>query len=257
MLPAGGPKASDVRNACRRHDERMPFPKRLQGVSSVLRCSFGVSVQFSNGIELPLKRQLIERVKTQAREDLDSRVEFSERPREHPFLILFGALGSRRIFDSPMRRHRLPRPDGAHLLCSSVTHGEDEVEPGRIRCRKLVPALAAKTLRREVIPLEYSGQCVTDDPPTAARCPRPRGRSSPSAVTHRADRIAVTTRATRPANQLHFRQAVMIIQMEYVEMTELRLTLAQAARLVRWRAFAANRSTQPTRSCGSRGHSTI
>src|ERR1044072_4465707 len=57
-------------------------------------------------VELTLKRQLIERVEPQAREDLQPGIQFPERPAEGPALLLVGSLDGRGVGQTPVRRHR-------------------------------------------------------------------------------------------------------------------------------------------------------
>src|SRR4030081_3438208 len=51
-------------------------------------------------------------------------------------------------------RYRLSGPVRTHLTRRVVAHGKDEIERGRPRRCKLIPALAAQSLRRQVHFLE-------------------------------------------------------------------------------------------------------
>src|SRR3546814_5268344 len=48
------------------------------------------------------------------------------------------------VRNAPVRRHRLPRPDRAHLVRRIVADGKDEIEHRRIRPGELLPAFGAK-----------------------------------------------------------------------------------------------------------------
>src|SRR3546814_14273195 len=54
-----------------------------------------------------------------------------------------------RIFDAPVRGHRLAGPCRACLAGRIVTDGEDEVEAGGAGLREFVPALRTQILRLE------------------------------------------------------------------------------------------------------------
>src|SRR3546814_1399101 len=58
-----------------------------------------------------------------------------------PYTTLFRSCGVR---NAPVRRHRLPRPDRAHLVRRIVADGKDEIEHRRIRPGELLPAFGAK-----------------------------------------------------------------------------------------------------------------
>src|SRR3546814_6397081 len=58
-----------------------------------------------------------------------------------PYTTLFRSCGVRH---APVRRHRLPRPDRAHLVRRIVADGKDEIEHRRIRPGELLPAFGAK-----------------------------------------------------------------------------------------------------------------
>src|SRR5277367_6223763 len=51
-----------------------------------------------------------------------------------------------RVWNAPVRRHRLTRPDRADFLGCVVAHREDEIEMRRCRFGKLIPVLAAKAI---------------------------------------------------------------------------------------------------------------
>ena len=55
-----------------------------------------------------------------------------------------------RIGNAPMRRHRLARPDGTHLLGRVVADREHEIHLGRSGFCELIPVLAAQALRRKM-----------------------------------------------------------------------------------------------------------
>jgi hypothetical protein len=61
-------------------------------------------------------------------------------------LFGLGALHRCRIFDAPVRRHRLPGPNRAHFARRVITHREDKIEGRRARRRELIPTLAAQAL---------------------------------------------------------------------------------------------------------------
>src|SRR5260370_737812 len=66
------------------------------------------------------------------------------------FDLLWRTFRQRGIGYTPMRRHRLPRPDGTHFLLRIVANGEDKIHLRRFRFGKLFPALAAQVPRRQV-----------------------------------------------------------------------------------------------------------
>src|SRR6266571_9054277 len=66
------------------------------------------------------------------------------------FDLLWRTFRQRGIGYTPMRRHRLPRPDGTHFLRRIVANGEDKIHLRRFRFGKLCPALAAQVPRRQV-----------------------------------------------------------------------------------------------------------
>src|SRR5260370_15451650 len=66
------------------------------------------------------------------------------------FDLLWRTFRQRGIGYTPMRRHRLPRPDGTHFLLRIVANGEDKIHLRRFRFGKLFPALAAQIPSRQV-----------------------------------------------------------------------------------------------------------
>ncbi len=53
-------------------------------------------------------------------------------------------LGFGRIGNTPMRSHRLTRPERAGLAGRVVTNGEDKIEDGRARLSELAPGLGTE-----------------------------------------------------------------------------------------------------------------
>ena len=62
--------------------------------------------------------------------------------------FLRSSLHRSRIAHTPVRRHRLPRPNRTDLVCRVVTDRKDEIHLRRLWLRKLIPALAAQTFGR-------------------------------------------------------------------------------------------------------------
>ena len=65
---------------------------------------------------------------------------------EGAFLVDIRAFDRCRVFDAPMRGHRLSRPDGTCFACRAVANREDEIHLRRIRRCELIPVFRAQAL---------------------------------------------------------------------------------------------------------------
>src|SRR3546814_13946376 len=81
-----------------------------------------------------------------------------------------------RIFDAPVRGHRLAGPCRACLAGRIVTDGEDEVEAGGAGLREFVPALRTQILRPEAEFVEQGERLRMDVGLGAAAGPDSRKR---------------------------------------------------------------------------------
>ena len=80
----------------------------------------------------------------QTEKKTDSPIERGECLTESPVYFLRRSLDRRWIGDTPVRRHRLPRPQRTNLFRRVVTDGKNKVEWWRAWLGELIPGLAAK-----------------------------------------------------------------------------------------------------------------
>src|SRR6266853_1828303 len=122
-------------------------------VNVMLRTSLQLGLQacLPDRVELPLQRQLIERLEPQTREDLDTCVELPKRRSESLGFLLVGPFYFRRIVDTPMGRHGLSRPERTRFLGRVVTHRKHEIEGRGGGHGKFVPTLATKIVDWQLI----------------------------------------------------------------------------------------------------------
>src|SRR5208337_4843714 len=98
--------------------------------------------------EFRAQRQPADAAQRQRREDGDAVAQILERGHERGLLLNGLARDRRRIFDAPVRRHRLARPDRASFAGRAVADGEDEIELGSVRPGELVPRFRTIAVRR-------------------------------------------------------------------------------------------------------------
>src|ERR1700730_7465539 len=98
----------------------------------------------SNAIQLLLERESIERRHRQREKKIDSAVENKKCIAESSVDFGGASLDSRWVGDSPVRGHRLSRPQRTGLLGSLIADGKDEVHFWRAGAREFVPTLAAQ-----------------------------------------------------------------------------------------------------------------
>src|ERR1700730_15687450 len=104
-------------------------------------------VHTANIAQLPRERQLIDASHRQACEDGDPVIEKAVRFNERRFLRDVGALDFGRVFDAPMRGHRLARPNRAGFAGRIVADRKDKIHHWRIGTRELFPTLRAQIVR--------------------------------------------------------------------------------------------------------------
>src|SRR5208283_2655581 len=91
-----------------------------------------------------LKRETVERLESQARENLDAIFQLAvNAEKEAPLLVVIPFEG-RGIGYSPMRCDRLSRPKWALLGGGLIADGENEVERNAIRRGEFIPAFRAQ-----------------------------------------------------------------------------------------------------------------
>ena len=78
--------------------------------------------------------------------------------------LRFRSACSRRIWQSPVRRHRLPRPKGAGFVRRIVANGENEIHLGGIGTRELVPRFRPEAADVVVELLEHFDSIRIDPP---------------------------------------------------------------------------------------------
>src|SRR3546814_14392486 len=103
--------------------------------SDLARRAFGAA----DFLEFPFHRHLVDAVVRQREEQRDAVREIMERMFER--FALARACDCGRIFDAPVRGHRLAGPCRACLAGRIVTAGEDEVEAGGAGLREFVPEI--------------------------------------------------------------------------------------------------------------------
>src|SRR5208283_2350401 len=91
-----------------------------------------------------LQRETVERLDSQARENLDSifQLEVNAEEEAAPFFVC--PLKRHRVGHAPVRSDRLSRPQWTLLGGGPIADREDEVERRTVRTSKLVPTLAAQ-----------------------------------------------------------------------------------------------------------------
>src|ERR1700686_3417981 len=116
----------------------------------------------SDRIDLLFQREAVKGGERQAQEQADSPLQQKECLPKSLLNLLGGSLHCGWIWDTPVCGHRLAWPDGTDFVRGVVTNGKNEIEPGSVRLRELVPTLAAKTSRRQVSRFELP-QCRGTD----------------------------------------------------------------------------------------------
>src|SRR3984893_7502613 len=101
-----------------------------------------------------LQRHGIERLDRKTRKELDSRFKLLKRPAERKRFLGIAALGGRGVRNPPVCGHGLSRPDRADFTGCVVANRKDKINGRRPRRGELIPALAAKILRRQIHALE-------------------------------------------------------------------------------------------------------
>ena len=71
--------------------------------------------------------------------------------------FIWSALDCCRVGHTPVRRHRLPRPQRTDLIRCVIADGEDEIQRGGTRLRELIPGLAAEVLSAQTRVLDLTG----------------------------------------------------------------------------------------------------
>jgi integrase len=90
-------------------------------------------------VDFALDGHVLKRRQGQREEQPDPAVKHSEGITKRTGDLLWGSLDCRRIGNTPVRRHRLPRPVRTLLLRGVVAYSKNEVELRRFRPRELVP----------------------------------------------------------------------------------------------------------------------
>jgi hypothetical protein len=75
-----------------------------------------------------LEGEPIQFVQWQADQDREPALQLVVGPEEGLALVIVAAFHRRRIFDAPVRRHRLAGPDRAHFSGRLIAHREHEVQ---------------------------------------------------------------------------------------------------------------------------------
>jgi hypothetical protein len=83
--------------------------------------------------QLRAEREGIDAFERQAGENADSIAQVLERAGERRFFLKIGSFNAGRIFNAPMRRHRVTWPDGASFTGRVVAGREHEIHFRRIR----------------------------------------------------------------------------------------------------------------------------
>ena len=105
-------------------------------------CAFGLADFDKAGAQ----RRFVEAGNGKRRESPDPVAEIAERAHESGLPGNLRPFDRGRVFDSPMRRHRLPRPDRAGFAGCVVADGEHEIHDRGVRPGKFVPCLRAQAL---------------------------------------------------------------------------------------------------------------
>src|SRR5208337_5145744 len=93
-----------------------------------------------------LESETVERLDSQARENLDAIFQLAIDTEKEATLLIVGADEGRRIGDSPVRGDWLARPKWALLGGGLIADGENEVERNAIRRGEFVPAFRAQAV---------------------------------------------------------------------------------------------------------------
>ena len=107
----------------------------------------GISLA-SNAVDFFLECKFVDAGQRQRQEQTNPALDHEKGIPIGPLQFVLNSRDCRWIGNSPMRSHGLARPHRANFLRRIVTDGEYEIEPGRVRLRKFVPALTAETFRR-------------------------------------------------------------------------------------------------------------
>ncbi len=98
-----------------------------------------------------LERQRIKRGYGQADKQGNATVKMTKGDGNRISLRVVMPFDCSRVLDTPMSRHRLPRPDGANLPRSVVADCEDKIKKWRIRRREFIPTLAVQVGARKAL----------------------------------------------------------------------------------------------------------
>src|SRR5690349_11405069 len=96
-------------------------------------------------VDFPLQSKPVYRGMGKAKELADSPIQKEKRFTERPLYLFRGALDRCRIRNTPMRRHRLARPQGTHFFGGVVANRKNKVHLWGIGPRELIPTFAAET----------------------------------------------------------------------------------------------------------------
>src|ERR1019366_1677218 len=100
-----------------------------------------------NAIYFFFQRQPIQRRQRKSEKKTDAPVENKKRVAEGPLDFRRVSVHGGRIGNSPMRRHRLSRPQRAGFFGGVVADREHEMQLGSARTPEFVPALTAQARR--------------------------------------------------------------------------------------------------------------
>ena len=109
-------------------------------------------------------RQFVEALERQIYEDGNSVLEVARRQDEGRFLLDIGSFDSGRVFDAPMRGHRLPRPDRTGFARRVVADREHEIHFRRAGRCKFFPSFRAQALGRIIEAFEHFESERIDSP---------------------------------------------------------------------------------------------
>src|ERR1019366_2611702 len=106
----------------------------------------GRAFHLADFLEAVRERELVETLDWESGEESDPVFQVAERKVERALLFNVDALDRRRVFDSPMCGHGLPRPHGASLARRVVTDGEHEIHLRSIGGCEFLPVFRAHPL---------------------------------------------------------------------------------------------------------------
>jgi hypothetical protein len=128
--------------------------RRGKSTSGINWLSPGRSLLTADIAQPSPERQTIDALQRQACEDGNSIFEIAQRCNERGFLLYFRALGFGRVFNAPMRRHRLAGPYRAGLASGVVANRENEIHHGCIGACEFLPTLRTQIIDRVIENLE-------------------------------------------------------------------------------------------------------